>query len=58
MTHFHGTVHMCATRLFQGGQNVKLVKEVTGPISDAVNKYIETSNKQCMGFNIIIQGNV
>ena len=36
----------CATRLFQAGQDVKIVKKVMGHISHVVHKYQCTSNEQ------------
>ena len=42
----HSLHRTCATRLFQAGENSKIVKEITGHVSDAVNKYQETSNEQ------------
>ena len=48
----------CATRLFQAGQNVKIVKEITGHISDAVHKYQTTSDQQRMGASSVIQGDL
>ena len=45
-----------ATCLFQAGQNVKLIKEITGHVSDAVEKYEITSDKQRMDLSSIIQG--
>ena len=44
----HSLHRTCATRLFQAGQSEKVVKEITGHISDAVNKYQVTSDKQRM----------
>ena len=43
-------------RLFQAGQNVKLIKEITGHVSDAIEKYKITSDKQIMKLSSIIQG--
>ena len=54
----HSLRRTCATRLFQAGQSSKLVKEITGHISDAVNKYQETSDQQRMHLSSIIQGTV
>ena len=48
----------CATRLFQAGENVKLIKEVTGHISDVVSKYETTSDAQRMRVSSVIQGDV
>ena len=47
-----------AMRLFQAGQNLKLIKEVTGHVSDAVEKYEITSDKQRMHVSSIIQSDV
>ena len=52
----HSLRRTCATRLFQAGADVKLVKEITGHISDAVHKYQETSDEQRMGLSDVIQG--
>ena len=52
----HSLRRTAATRLFQSGQNVKLIKEVTGHISDAVEKYETTSDAQRMRISSIIQG--
>ena len=53
----HSLHRTCATRLFQAGQDVKLVKEITGHVSDAVHKYQNTSDEQQMrASNIIQQG--
>ena len=52
----HSLRRTCATRLFQAGQSIKLVKEITGHISDAVYKYQETSDEQRMHLSKIIQG--
>ena len=48
----------CATRLFQAGESTKLVKEVTGHVLDAVEKYQETSEEQRMRVSNIIHGDV
>ena len=42
----HSLGRTCATRLFQAGESAKIVKEVTGHISDVVNKYQETTDQQ------------
>ena len=42
----HSLRRTAATRLFHAGQNVKLIKEITGHISDAVEKY-EVTSKVC-----------
>ena len=52
----HSLCRTCATRLFQVGESVKIVKEITGHISDAVHKYQETSDCQRMDASSIIQG--
>ena len=54
----HSLRRTCATRLFQAGQSVKLVKEVTGHVSDAVHKYQTTSDEQRMNLSEIVQGDV
>ena len=54
----HSLCRTCATRLFQAGQSSKLVKEITGHISDAVDKYQVTSDAQRMALSSIVQGNV
>ena len=54
----HSLRRTCATRLFQAGEDVKLIKEVTGHISDAVTKYQETSDAQRMHVSSVIQGDV
>ena len=54
----HSLRRTCATRLFQAGENVKIVKEFTGHISDAVHKYQQTSDQQRMKASSIIQGDV
>ena len=54
----HSLRRTCATRLFQGGAPVKLVKEITGHISDAVNKYQVTSDQQKMNASLLIQGDL
>ena len=51
----HSLRRTCATRLFQGGQDVKIVKEITGHISDVVHKYQQTSDVQRMNVSLIIQ---
>ena len=52
----HSLCRTAATRLFQAGQNVKIIKEVTGHISNAVEKYEITSDQQRMDVSSIIQG--
>ena len=52
----HSLRRTCVTRLFQAGTDVKLVKEITGHISDAVHKYQVTSDEQRMGLSDVIQG--
>ena len=44
----HSLCRTAATRLLQAGMNVKLIKEVTGHISNAVEKYEITSDVQRM----------
>ena len=48
----------CATHLFQAGADVKIVKEITGHVSDAVHKYQTTSDEQCMNIGKNVQGGV
>ena len=52
----HSLRHTAATRLFQAGKNVKLIKEVTGHVSNAVEKYEMNSDSQRMEVSSIIQG--
>ena len=52
----HSLRRTAATRLYHAGENVKLIKEVTGHISDAVEKYETTSDAQRMRISSIIQG--
>ena len=52
----HSLCRMAATRLFQAGQNVKLIREVTGHRSNAIEKYEITSDEQRMELSKIIQG--
>ena len=52
----HSLRRMAATRLFRPGANVKLIKEITGHVSNAVEKYEITSDKQRMELSSIIQG--
>ena len=52
----HSLRRTAATRLFCAGQNVKLIKKVTGHVSDAVEKYEMTSDEQRMAISSIIQG--
>ena len=52
----HSLHRTAASRLYQAGQNVKLIKEVTGHISNAVEKYEITSDQQRMDISSIIQG--
>ena len=54
----HSLRRTCATRLFQAGADVKLVKEITGHVSDSVHKYQTTSDDQRMHLSSIIQGDV
>ena len=53
----HSLRRTCATHLFQAGTDVKLIKEITGHVSDAVHKYQTTSDQQRMTVSEIIQGN-
>ena len=55
---YHSLRCTCATRLFQAGTNVKLVKEVTGHVSDSVYKYQTTSDAQKMSVSSIVQGDI
>ena len=52
----HSLRRTCATRLFQAGVDTKLVKEVTGHTSDAINKYQLTSNVQKEQVSTIVKG--
>ena len=52
----HSLRRTAATRLFQAGQNVKFIKEVTGHVSNAVENYETTSDEQRMVISSIIQG--
>ena len=54
----HSLRRTCATRLYQAGQSTKMIKEITGHISDAVEKYQTTSDDQRMAASAIIQGDV
>ena len=54
----HSLRRTAATRLFQAGKNTKIIKEVTGHISDAVEKNEITSDTQRMKISEIIQGDV
>ena len=51
----HSLRRTAATRLFRAGTNVKLIKEITGPVSDAVEKYQITSDQQRMQLSSILQ---
>ena len=51
----HSLRRTAAMRLFRAGQNVKLIKEVTGHVSNAVEKYEMTSDQQCMDISSILQ---
>ena len=53
----HSLRRTCATHLFQAGESTKIVKEITGHISDVVNKYQSTSDAQKTRASNIIQGN-
>ena len=53
----HSLCRTCATRLFQAGQSTKIMKEITGHVSDTVHKYQTTSDEQRMVVSEIIQGN-
>ena len=52
----HSLRRTAATHLFRAGKNVKLIKEITGHVSDAVEKYEITSDQQRMELSSIIQG--
>ena len=54
----HSLCRTCATKLFQAGTNVKLIKEITGHISSAVEKYETTSDQQRIHLSNILQGGV
>ena len=54
----HSLRRPCATHLFQAGESTKIVKEIMGHISDAVNKYECTSDEQHMNASSIIQKGV
>ena len=54
----HSLRRTCATRLFQAGKSTKLIKEITGHVSDAVEKYQVTSNDQKLEASSIIQGEI
>ena len=54
----HSLRRTCVTRLFQTGTDVKLIKEITGHVSDSVHKYQTTSSDQRMHLSSIIQGDV
>ena len=57
----HSLRRTCATCLFQAGKDVKIIKEITGHVSDAVQKYQCTSDEQRMSVSDVIQkgiGNV
>ena len=52
----HSLRYTTATCLFRAGKNVKLIKEITGHVSNAVEKYEITSDQQRMELSSIIQG--
>ena len=52
----HSLRRTSATQLFQGGIDGKIVKEVTGHVSDAVNKYQIMSNVQCEQVSNVLKG--
>ena len=54
----HSLRRTCAKRLFQAGTSSKLVKEITGHVSDAVHKYQTTSDAQRMLASDVIQGKI
>ena len=53
----HSLCRSGGTRLFQAGVHRKLVKEVTGHTSDAIDKYQVTSDSQHAAISSIMQGN-
>ena len=53
----HSACRTRGTRLFQAGVERKLVKEATGHISDAVDKYQITSADQRRAMSNILAGN-
>ena len=52
----HSLRRTSATRLFQAGVDGKIVKEITGHVSDALNKYQVTSNEQKQEVSNVLQG--
>ena len=48
---------MC-NKIIQAGESTKLIKEITGHVSDAVEKYQITSDEQGMHASVVIQGHV
>ena len=52
----HSLRRTATTCLFRAGKNVKLIKEITGHVSNAVGKYEITSDAQRMELSSIIQG--
>ena len=52
----HSLRRTSATRLFQAGIDTKIVKELTGHVSDALNKYQITSNAQKEQVSMILNG--
>ena len=51
----HSLRRTAATRLFRAGKNVKLIKEITGHVSNAVEKYEVTSDEQRIELSSILQ---
>ena len=51
----HSARHTGGTRLFQAGVERKLVKEMTGHTSDAVDKYQKTSHEQIKMMSEVLQ---
>ena len=47
-----------ATHLFQAGVDCKLVKEYTGHMADAIDKYQITSDEQCEKLSSVISGEI
>ena len=52
----HSLRRTSATRLFQVGVDTKIVKEITGHTSDAINRYQITSNEQKREVSDILNG--
>ena len=52
----HSLQRTSATRLFQAGVDTKIVREITGHVSDAINKYQVTSHDQKKEVSDILKG--